>query len=199
MAFNIQAFSRLSSNANNDVVTLQDGSLAGAPTMYSYISNTDNLATITAADYFASQAPIFNLMDLIYCVGSDGEEFATVSTITINPDSVLVTLATPATGDVTGPASSYKYQPTVFADTTGKLIEGEVWINQTLTPVTLAPGGLYVADTVGLLTFNMPATVPFGARFTIAGFNSGGYFAQAEPMSVSDPLDSRRQRPTARR
>ena len=178
MTFNLQAFSRLSSNANNAVVSLQDGSLSGAPTMYSYISATDNLATITAANYFASQAPIFNLMDLIYCVGSDGEEFATVTTITVDPNSVLVTLATPATGNVSGPASSFQYQPAVFADSTGKVIEGEVWIDQTTSPATVAPGGLYFADLGTLLTFNMPATFPKGARLTIAGVGAGGWLLQ---------------------
>ena len=175
MTFNLQAFSRLSSNANNAVVSLQDGSLSGAPTMYSYISATDNLATITAADYFATQAPIFNLMDLIYCVGTDGEEFATVTTITVDPNSVLVTLATPATGNVTGPASSFQYQPTIFADATGKLIEGEVWIDQAASPAAVVPGGLYFADLGSLLTFNMPATFPKGARLSIVGVGSGGF------------------------
>ncbi len=73
MSFNLQSFSRLSSSANNDVVTLQDGTLTGAPCIYSYIS-PNTIATISAANYFATECNVLNIGDLIYVVASDAKE-----------------------------------------------------------------------------------------------------------------------------
>lgn len=123
MAFNLQSFVRLSSNCNNDIITLPDGTFDGGPCMYSYISATDNLSTITAANYFSTQAPVLNVSDLIYVVGSDGNEFATVATVNINTRSVTVSLATPATGDVDGPASAVDNDLAAFNGTSGKIIK----------------------------------------------------------------------------
>ncbi len=57
-------------------------------------------------------------------------------------------------------------------------IVGAGWTDQITTPATLAPGMGYSANTAGLLTFNMPATVAFGAEFEIRGEGAGGWLVQ---------------------
>ena len=123
MTFRVENWTRMSSSGNTDVITLQDGTLIGAPTMFAYISNTDTMATIEAADYFVIQAPELNVSDLIYVVATDGEIFLTVDTVNINTPSVTTTTQTPASGDVDGPASSVNNDIAVFNGVTGKIIK----------------------------------------------------------------------------
>lgn len=123
MAFNVQSFVRLSSSGSNAIITLADGTFEGGPCFYSYISATDTLATITAANYFGTQAPVLNVKDLIYTVGTDGETFATVQTVNEETRSVTVTTPTPGTGDVDGPASAVDNDIAVFNGLSGKIIK----------------------------------------------------------------------------
>lgn len=53
MAFTLQTLGRSSTNANEPVTTLADGTLSGCPRTYTYYSN-DSQATIAAAGYFNS-------------------------------------------------------------------------------------------------------------------------------------------------
>ncbi len=123
MAFQVKNWTRISSSGNADVVTLQDGTLIGAPTMFGYISGTDTLAQIGAADYFADQANEISITDLIYVAGTDGEVFMTVAGLSLGPPaSVVTTTVTPGSGDVDGPASSVDYAIALFNGTTGKLL-----------------------------------------------------------------------------
>jgi hypothetical protein len=74
------------------------------------------------------------------------------------------------------------------------------WIDQTATPITMAGNASYVADTAGLLTFNMPAVVAQGTVFKIAGQGAGGWLVQmnagqtanlnSTPTSVAGSLAS---------
>jgi hypothetical protein len=52
------------------------------------------------------------------------------------------------------------------------------WVNQTTSPVTLAAGTAYLANSGSLVTFNMPATVAQFAEFEIAGNGAGGWLIQ---------------------
>lgn len=177
MAFNIAAWSRNSGACNNTIEILQDGSYAGAPCLYTYIT-PDTIATVSAANYFNLVAPVLNVGDIIFCQCSNGQVNLSVATVVVQPPSVTTTTGT-SIGDVIGPASSIQYQPAMFADTTGKVITGGLqWVDQTTTPVNLQSYVNYLADKSTLITFNMPATVPQFATFTIAGFGSGGWLLQ---------------------
>ena len=72
MAFSVQSWSRVSSAANVSLVTLQDGSYIGAPDYFTYITASDNLATIVASGYFNTVAGELDVWDRIYVVGTDG-------------------------------------------------------------------------------------------------------------------------------
>lgn len=122
MAFNINAYSRISGSANNDIITLADGTAAGAPCIYSYISLQDDIATISAADYFNPLASVLNLGDLFYIVGTDANNFFTVVSLSVQPPHVTVATGV-VTGDVVGPASSVNNDIAVFNGTTGKIIK----------------------------------------------------------------------------
>ncbi len=54
-------------------------------------------------------------------------------------------------------------------------ITGSGWTDQTTTPVTLTAGASYSANNAGTITFNMPASVAFGAEFEIRGQGAGGW------------------------
>ena len=178
MAFNIQSWGIISGAVNNRVVTLQNNTFVGVPNVFTYISATDTVATIAAANYFAQVAPDINIGDLIYAVGTDTSDFLTVVTVTLQPPAVTVVTGA-AIGNVVGPASSVLYQPAIFSSTTGKVIEGGLqWFDQTITPATIAPYANYLADKSTLVTLNMPATVPFGATMIIAGFGAGGWLVK---------------------
>ncbi len=124
MTFQVKNWTRISSSGNTTVVTLQDGTLQGAPTLFGYISGTDNIATINGADYFADQANELNQTDLIYVAATDGEVFMTVAGVSVGPPRhVTTTLVTPGTGDVDGPASAIANDIAVFNGTTGKVIK----------------------------------------------------------------------------
>ena len=177
MAFLLANFSQISGSANNTVSTLQSGAIVGAPAVNTYISLDDSMATVSADGYFNQLSAILNLGDLIYAVCMDGPINLTVVQVQVFP-AIVKTAFGVVTGDVSGPASSLQYQPTIFADTSGKVIEGEVWLGINSSPVTVVPYGLYVANLGTLLTFNMPAIVPFGARLSIVGLGAGGWLLQ---------------------
>jgi hypothetical protein len=165
MTFNIQAFARLSSSGSNDIITLQDGTLQGAPCLYSYTSAADTIADISAADYFAAQAPVLNVTDLIYVAASDGQTWMTVATVGTNPNSVTVTVVTPGTGDVDGPASSVNNNIAVFNGITGKIIkDGGVSIAnlQAGTIIYAADGG--ATDAYAITLSPVPAAYVTGMQ-----------------------------------
>jgi hypothetical protein len=123
MAFNIQAFGRVSGGGANEVYTLQDGTLVGSPQVLTYISSTDTLATIQAADYFADLAGQLNVSDKIYVVGSDGQNDLRVSAVTVGPTPSVTTVPGGSSGDVDGPASATDNAVARFDGTTGKLLQ----------------------------------------------------------------------------
>lgn len=122
MAFNINAYSRISGSANNDIITASDGTALGAPCVYSYISFNDTIATISAADYFNPLASVLNVGDLLYIVGSDANNFFTVATLSVQPPHVTVSTGV-VTGDVSGPGSSTNNDFALFNGATGKIIK----------------------------------------------------------------------------
>ena len=148
MAFNIQCWARLSSSANLKVVTLQNGTILGAPGEYSYISITDTAATISAADYFVTQAPLLNVGDVIRVIGSDTSVDLSVATIVAGPPASVTTVQSVGIGDVDGPAGATDNAICRFDGATGKLIQNSVAI---LDDTGNATGFLSITNGSGLL------------------------------------------------
>lgn len=63
---------------------------------------------------------------------------------------------------------------------------GNVIVDQTSSPATMAVGSSYVADLGTLVTFNMPATVAFGTIFDIVGKGAGGWLIQFNTGQVAN-------------
>lgn len=49
----------------------------------------------------------------------------------------------------------------------------ETWIDVTSASQTINPGENYVANNSSLITFTLPASIPFGTKFTITGLGAG--------------------------
>lgn len=165
MSFTQQSWGRISGSANNDVVTLQNGSYIGAPNLFTYISATDTLADIAASNYFLAVFNELNVNDLIYVAGTDGVDFLTV--LTVSNASVTVAVNT-AGGDVTGPASSTNNNFVLFNGTTGKIIK-----DSTFSIVPGSAGGTGVANIGKTITIGGDVTtdeaVTFSGAFTFTG------------------------------
>jgi hypothetical protein len=59
-------------------------------------------------------------------------------------------------------------------------------VDQTTTSVTMAVNTIYSANNAGLVTFTLPAVVPFGSEFTIIGHGAGGWkIAQAASQLIN--------------
>lgn len=132
-----------------------------------------------------------------------------VSSGTVNAATEWVQTATVATVDtdsITFSASSvvgFTASRAVVSNSSGKLVASSVTstelgylsgvtsalqgtIDQTTTPVTLAINTRYQANNAGLVTFNMPATVPQGSRFEIDGYGAGGWLVQMNTGQVAN-------------
>ena len=97
MAFDINYWSHISSTGNTR-----------APMMFSYVSSSDALATITASAYFNDLVPdltngkgAIKVDDLIYIVGSDDDMIARVTAVTTNVTVTEFEVAVIADGSVT--------------------------------------------------------------------------------------------------
>lgn len=58
------------------------------------------------------------------------------------------------------------------------------WINQASTPITMVVNTPYTAETAGVLTFNVPATVAKNSTFEIVGVGAGGWLLQMNTGQV---------------
>lgn len=101
MAFNPQRFSRVSLADNTGQLTLQDSTVVNAPAYYTYCSATDSVATVSAANYFASQYVLYNVKpkDVIMCVCSDANTFLQVVAVDSSASTISTTAFT-ASGSV---------------------------------------------------------------------------------------------------
>lgn len=101
MAFNPQRFSRVSLADNTGQITLQDSTVTNAPAYYTYCSATDSVATVSAANYFASIYVLYDLKpkDVIMCVCSDANTFLQVVAVDTDAGTISTTAFT-ASGSV---------------------------------------------------------------------------------------------------
>ena len=91
MAFNPVNWGTISSSGNTQAVTLQNGTRLGALGFFSYQS-TDLLALITAANYFAGNANILTVGDILLISGGDGSGLYTVATCTVGATGNTITI-----------------------------------------------------------------------------------------------------------
>ena len=106
MAFQIENWGVLSGTGLVPPVLLQDGSVIGAPGWYSYQSQTDDIATIGALNYFLPIINTVSLNDGIFIVGTDATDFFQITTYNdVFPAEIAVTLIG-GDADVTGPGAS---------------------------------------------------------------------------------------------
>src|SRR6266567_534642 len=135
MPFNASNWSNLTSSGNNQI-TLQDGTVIGAPAIYSYQSATETAATISAANYFAPVSDRLSVNDLIWISASDLSEWWEV--LTVDKNAATVTIGqNVGLGDVTGPAAATDNALVRFDGATGKLIQNGVILESDTGDLTL--------------------------------------------------------------
>jgi hypothetical protein len=98
MAFDKEYFAR-SSVALNTGMVIASGSEPASPTMFTYRSATDAVATIAGANYFADAVWMLSLNDLIYVSGSDAVGMYVVDAID-RPAGTITVAAASLTGVV---------------------------------------------------------------------------------------------------
>lgn len=156
MAFNPNNWAVISESGVIPSQGLQDGSVTGAPGLYTYQSATETLATLAAANYFSPTANFLAVSDFINLVGSDGTAIYQVSSVTHDPLAVSLSLFV-ASGAVVGPASSTDTAIARWNGTTGKLLEDSgVLIDASNNLVT--PGNITIQNAKKLILYNSGST-----------------------------------------
>ena len=159
MAFLETGWGKCSVTLNQPILTLENSVVIGSPTGYTYQSSTDAVATIEAADYFASKSFELCVGDFIYVYGSDASVFLVVLTVTNNP--AAVTTSEFAAAGVVDTANIVDLAVTTAkindaAVTTGKLADNAV------TTAKLAPTTVqYLKVAMTAAQFNGMYAAPF--------------------------------------
>lgn len=95
MAFNDTRFTRQTLAFNSGVVTTDQGPENG-PAMFTYASAADNIATVTAADYFSDVVYDLNVGDIIIIEASDGNGMYVVDAVDKTLGTISVVSFAPA-------------------------------------------------------------------------------------------------------
>lgn len=98
MAFDIRRFTRVSLAFNTgriSVVPVSTPELANGPAFYTYASDEDTIAEISAANYFNDEAVIYDLHvdDVILVIGDDANTFLQVMTVDTTTSPKTITTA----------------------------------------------------------------------------------------------------------
>jgi hypothetical protein len=175
MAFLLTNFSRqtVAMNAGLDTTVTPN---TAAPQIFSYMSTTDAVATIEAANYFTTQTYVLCVNDLIFCVGSDSTVLLQVATInnTVNPPTITtqtVGFATSVVGtaNISNNAVTYAKIQTASADT---LIGNPTGGTANVEEITLGNALAFSGTTLGV-----PATVVNYASGSITAAQWNGMYA----------------------
>ncbi len=204
MAFNPQRFTRVSLADNTGALTLQDSTVVNGPAFYTYATASDSVATVSAANYFASDYTLWDLQvaDVIMCICSDANTFLEVTAIDSDAGTVSTTAFTPSgtvntanivDGAVTGPklanplsgvAGGYAFSTTTSSATPGTVRSLKGLMIGTGTPIT--SGNLvgvrgevdYVSASGGFMYGVQGKLIPTG---TISGSSwNAGVFGQLD-------------------
>lgn len=187
MTFNLQSWGRISSSANNDVVTLQDGSRIGAPSIYTYTTSADLQAAIGGAGYFDSIALQVDVGDLIYAV--DSANVAALYNVSAVTATTVTVIQSTATGDVDGPAGATNNALVRFDGATGKIIKNGQILESDTGDLTLV-NSIQIADgVVGTPSFRFTSDTDTGiyrvGNNTIGLVTQGGLQAQIGTVAAS--------------
>lgn len=147
MAFNPNNWGVLSDSGSLGGDTLQDGSVIGAPAIFSYQSLTETQATIAAANYFSPVAHTLSVNDILEIVASDGFQDYVISTINYETLAITIT-ANISSGDVNGPASSTDNALARWDGTTGRVLQNGVILESDTGDLTLVNS---IANASGLV------------------------------------------------
>src|SRR6266487_16970 len=160
MPFNASNWSNLTSSGNNQI-TLQDGTVIGAPAIYSYQSATETAATISAANYFAPVSDRLSVNDLIWISASDLSEWWEV--LTVDKNAATVTIGqNVGLGDVTGPAAATDNALVRFDGATGKLIQNGVILESDTGDLTLVNSIANADGTIALPSYTFTSDTDVG-------------------------------------
>jgi hypothetical protein len=127
MAFDPDNWGVISDSGSLGGDTLQNGTVVGAPALYTYQSLTETQATIAAANYFSPVAHTLSPNDLLEVVASDGFQDYTIATVNYETLGVTITANT-GTGDVNGPGSSTDRAVVRWNGLSGKIIQNSTVI-----------------------------------------------------------------------
>lgn len=127
MAFERSNFGRSTLAYNGGV----DSAGEGSPVVFTYRSDTDDIATISGADYFSDAVYELNEFDIIFLMATDGFAAVTVDTVdkaagTITVNAAIVGAGPVGTGNiqdgaVTTPKLAAALQPAVVAKVAGEV------------------------------------------------------------------------------
>lgn len=128
MPFIAQNWAVIAQSSNIPQRTLQDGTIVGAPGLYSYQSHTETLGAIASDVTYFSEVDV-NLFagDLIYIVGSDASAEFNVQSVDRETGNVIIAQDA-GSGNVVGPGSSTDNAVVRYNGTTGLLIQNSVAI-----------------------------------------------------------------------
>jgi len=157
MAFNIRRFTRvsLSDNTGATSVVLNPDTTSitvNGPAFFTYASADDTIATISAANYFNSEAAIYGLKigDVILTVGTDASTMLQVATVSLTASPKTITVVSFTAVGVVGTADI-----TNLAVTTGKIADNAVTSGK-LSALALQ----YVAVPIAAAAFNAMYVTP---------------------------------------
>ena len=195
MAFNPNNWAVISESGVIPSQGLQDGSVTGAPGLYTYQSGTETVATIAVANYFASIANILEVNDLIYISGSDRDSLYTVSAVVEDPQAVSITQFLPP-GFVIGPASSTDKAVVRWNGTTGELIQNSTVLLSDTGAFTAVLSIANAAGLVGTPSYTFTGDLDTGMWHSAANtvdFSTNalrGFQVDASPTSAVDYLSA---------
>lgn len=101
MAFDKSLWTRQTLAFNSGKIVAQDGMPENGPAIFTYYNLSDTLAQITTANYFAPQVFDLNMLDVIWCQGSDANGFYTVTALNKAAGTVSLTAQSAGSGAVT--------------------------------------------------------------------------------------------------
>jgi len=130
MAFDFRNWGVISTSGNTQSETLQDGSVIGAPGMYTYQSATETLLDISSVDYFSPVGNTLSVGDFIYIQASDSAGLFHVLAVDFETGNLIIALLSGGGGGgIIGPLTSTPNSPALWNSLDGSTIkDGSPWL-----------------------------------------------------------------------
>lgn len=133
---------------------LQDGSVIGAPGIYTYQSQDETLLDISSVDYFSSVGNTLFINDLLYITASDGIGLFYVLAVDFETGNLIIAREDTPDGDVHGPGTSTLNAFSRWGNTVGTLLKNSGIVADDGNNVS----GIVDMVTTGLLQVGGPVT-----------------------------------------